>query len=109
MRPGDVVSDTLVTYDAKGQVLETWEVAADLDRSAGLSDIFDSYVEAAVRRFQARNGISADGVVRESTVIAMNVPAAVRLRQLEANIVRVRAMAGKRAANTLLIKPNHWA
>jgi L,D-transpeptidase YcbB len=66
----------------------------DLDRAAGVSDVFDSYVEAAVRRFQARNGITPDGVLRESTVSAMNVPAEVRLRQLETNIVRVRSMSG---------------
>lgn len=69
----------------------------DLDRSAGMSEVFDSYVEAAVRRFQARNGITADGVLRESTASAMNVPAEVRLRQLETNIVRVRAMNEKLA------------
>lgn len=66
----------------------------DLDQAAGVTEIFDSYVEAAVRRFQARNGITPDGVLRESTVAAMNVPAEVRLRQLEMNIVRVRAMSG---------------
>lgn len=66
----------------------------DLDEAAGVSEIFDSYVEAAVKRFQARNGISPDGVLRESTASAMNVPAEVRLRQLETNIVRVRAMSG---------------
>jgi murein L,D-transpeptidase YcbB/YkuD len=69
----------------------------DLDRSAGVSEVFDSYVEAAVRRFQARNGITADGVLRESTAAAMNVPAQMRLRQLEANVVRVRAMSDKLA------------
>lgn len=67
---------------------------SDLDQPAGGADIFDSYVEAAVRRFQARHGISADGVVRESTYAALNVPAEVRLRQLETNLVRVRAMSG---------------
>src|SRR5690606_23624040 len=69
----------------------------DLDSSAGVSDVFDSYVEAAVRRFQARNGITPDGVLRETTAAAMNVPADVRLRQLETNIVRVRAMNDKLA------------
>jgi L,D-transpeptidase YcbB len=29
----------------------------DLDVNAGIGDIFDSYVEAAVRRFQARHGL----------------------------------------------------
>jgi L,D-transpeptidase YcbB len=70
-------------------------VSADLDQAAGVSDIFDSYVEAGVRRFQARHGISADGVVREATVNALNVPVESRLRQLENNLVRVRAMSGQ--------------
>jgi murein L,D-transpeptidase YcbB/YkuD len=47
-----------------------------------------------VRRFQARNGITADGIIGESTISAMNVPPEVRLRQLEINVARVRAMAG---------------
>jgi len=70
-------------------------VSADLDQAAGVSEIFDSYVEAGVRRFQARHGISADGVVREATVSALNVPVESRLRQLENNLVRVRAMSGQ--------------
>lgn len=69
-------------------------VTGDLDKAAGVSEIFDSYVEAAVRRFQARNGITPDGVLRESTVSALNVPAEVRLRQLQTNVVRVRSMSG---------------
>jgi L,D-transpeptidase YcbB len=69
-------------------------VTGDLAQTAGVSDIFDSYVEAAVRRFQARNGITPDGVLRETTVSALNVPAEARLRQLEINIVRVRSMSG---------------
>jgi murein L,D-transpeptidase YcbB/YkuD len=69
-------------------------ITGDLDRAAGVSEVFDSYVEAAVRRFQARNGITSDGVLRETTISAMNVPAEVRLRQLETNIVRVRSMSG---------------
>jgi murein L,D-transpeptidase YcbB/YkuD len=68
--------------------------SGDLDPVAGVSDIFDSYVEAGVKRFQARHGISSDGVVREGTVNALNIPAEIRLRQLETNLVRVRSMAG---------------
>ena len=73
---------------------ERLAVTGDLDRAAGVSEIFDSYVEAAVKRFQARNGISPDGVLRDATITALNVPAQVRLRQLETNVVRVRAMSG---------------
>jgi murein L,D-transpeptidase YcbB/YkuD len=69
-------------------------VSGDLDANAGVTDIFDSYVEAAVRRFQARHGLSVDGVLREQGFRALNVPAAVRLEQLRINVVRLRAMSG---------------
>jgi murein L,D-transpeptidase YcbB/YkuD len=69
-------------------------VSGDLDASAGSSDIFDSYVEAAVRRFQARHGLTVDGVLREQTIAALNIPAEVRLTQLNINLVRLRSMGG---------------
>ena len=68
--------------------------SGDLEQTAGLSDTFDSYVDAAVRRFQIRHGLTADGVAGRSTIIAMNVPASVRLSQLETNLVRLRSMSG---------------
>jgi murein L,D-transpeptidase YcbB/YkuD len=69
-------------------------VSGDLDARAGESDIYDSYVEAAVRRFQARHGLSVDGIVRGQTLKALNVPAPVRLAQLRINLVRLRSMSG---------------
>jgi hypothetical protein len=65
-----------------------------LEQQAGLSDTFDSYVDAALRRFQLRHGLIPDGVMGEGTIEALNVPAHVRLRQLETNLVRVRSMSG---------------
>ena len=69
-------------------------VAGDLDANAGASDIYDSYVEAGVRRFQARHGLTVDGIVREQTLKALNVPAPVRLAQLRTNLVRLRSLSG---------------
>jgi len=69
-------------------------VSGDLDQTAGRDDIYDSYVEAAVRRFQARNGLTIDGVAREQTFAAANIPAQVRLGQLNTNLVRLRTMSG---------------
>jgi murein L,D-transpeptidase YcbB/YkuD len=69
-------------------------LSGDLDASTGVTDVFDSYVEAGVRRFQARHGLSVDGVVREQTFNALNVPAEVRLNQLKTNVVRLRSMGG---------------
>lgn len=68
--------------------------SGDLEQTAGLSDTFDSYVDAALRRFQLRHGLLADGVLGQATVVALNVPAHVRLRQLETNLVRLRSMSG---------------
>jgi murein L,D-transpeptidase YcbB/YkuD len=67
-------------------------VSGDLDPSAVGNDIYDSYVEAAVRRFQARHGLTIDGVVRASTLAAMNVPAETRLEQLKVNIERLKTL-----------------
>lgn len=66
----------------------------DLATGAGASDVFDSYVEAAVKRFQTRHGLTADGVVREATFAALNVPAEARLAQLKTNVVRLRSFSG---------------
>lgn len=66
-------------------------VAGDLEASAGESDIFDSYVEAAVRRFQARHGISVDGIVRKATFDRLNLPCEVRLAQLRTNLARLKS------------------
>lgn len=68
--------------------------SGDLRQSAGLSKTFDSYVDFAVRRFQERHGVNADGVVGKLTRSMLNVPAGVRLRQLETNLIRLRSMSG---------------
>ena len=70
-------------------------IAGDLDAATGASDVFDSYVEAAVRRFQARHGVPVDGVVSDSTFAAMNIPAAIRLNQLSTNLTRLKGLAAK--------------
>jgi murein L,D-transpeptidase YcbB/YkuD len=61
----------------------------DLAQRGGREDIFDSYVDAAVRRFQLRHGVAATGVVDAKTSAAMNVPVHVRLRQLQNNLARI--------------------
>ncbi len=69
-------------------------ISGDLNADSGESPVFDSWVEAAVRRFQARHGLPSDGVLGKYSYAAMNVPAATRLGQLETNLVRLRSMSG---------------
>ncbi|SFK32617.1 Murein L,D-transpeptidase YcbB/YkuD [Mesorhizobium albiziae] len=70
-------------------------VSGDLPQSAGISEAFDTYVDAAVKRFQARHGLPADGVLGKYSYAAMNISAPVRLGQLETNLVRLRSMSGE--------------
>jgi murein L,D-transpeptidase YcbB/YkuD len=69
-------------------------ISGDLSQSAGISQAYDTYVESAVKRFQTRHGLPADGVLGKYTYAAMNVGADVRLGQLETNLVRLRSMSG---------------
>ncbi len=68
--------------------------SGDLDPIAGAGPVYDSFVEAAVKRFQARHGLSQTGVVNEEVFAALNVSAAARLQQLETNIVRLKTFSG---------------
>jgi len=69
-------------------------VSGDLPQSAGLSQSFDSYVDAAVKRFQARHGLPSDGVLGKYSYAAMNVGVQVRLGQLQTNLGRLRERVG---------------
>jgi len=53
---------------------------------------YDGAVEKAVKRFQASNGLTPTGIVDKRTVAALNIPAAVRLAQLKANLVRLQEL-----------------
>ena len=72
-------------------------VSGDLPAAAAAnaSNAFDSYVDAAVKRFQARHGIQPDGVIGETTFAALNIPANVRLAQLATNLTRLKMLTSK--------------
>ncbi len=69
-------------------------VSGDLDPSSGSSPVFDSYVDAGVKHFQARHGLIENGVVSSVVFAAMNIPADTRMHQLEINLVRLKAFSG---------------
>lgn len=83
-----------VTDPSVQQLRQRLMVSGDLPQSAGVSSSFDSYVEGAVKRFQARHGLPADGVIGEYTLKAINVDANTRLGQLQTNLVRLQSMSG---------------
>ena len=68
--------------------------SGDIDANSGGSQVYDSYVEAGIKRFQERHGLLPTGVVAQQTYAALNVPAEMRLRQLEINLIRLKTLTG---------------
>jgi len=73
---------------------ERLSIAGDLELNSGEPQVFDSYVDAAVRRFQVRHGLHSDGIVHDTTLRALNVTADMRLQQLKINAGRLKALTG---------------
>jgi len=69
-----------VSDPAVQQLRQRLIISGDMPQSAGMSPSFDSYVDGAVKRFQSRHGLPADGAIGEFTLKAMNVSADPRLR-----------------------------
>lgn len=92
--PGNAVLRLGVRHANVQPLRERLITMGDLAQQWGISDIFDSYVDSAVRRFQARHGLVVDGVMGAEGFAAMNVALGIRIRQLETNLVRIRSMSG---------------
>jgi len=88
-----------VTHRAVALLRERLYLSGDLREGTSYPDYFDHYLERAVKRFQASNGLAPTGVVDARTIAALNVPASARLRQLRINLDRITSLArsaGKR-------------
>jgi murein L,D-transpeptidase YcbB/YkuD len=79
------------TYEALPQLAEKLRRFGDLAADAQVAgNLYDGAIVDAVKRFQSRHGLGADGVVSKRTFAALNVPATQRVRQIELAIERAR-------------------
>jgi murein L,D-transpeptidase YcbB/YkuD len=78
---------------AVGILRERFLMSGDLKEPGSFSEHFDYYLEKAVKRFQASNGLTPTGIVEKRTVAALNVPASARLKQLKTNLARLLELA----------------
>lgn len=53
-------------------------------------DLFDDELDTALRQFQKRHGLTVDGILGQTTLVALNVPSEHRVRQIFVNMERWR-------------------
>lgn len=81
-----------VTDPRVGTVRRRLAATGDLTLPEDPGDRYDETLEVAVRAFQRRHGLDADGQIGARTVAALNVPVETRIRQIELNMERFRWM-----------------
>jgi murein L,D-transpeptidase YcbB/YkuD len=84
---------TGMNHPAVLQLRKRLQATGDLQVYGGYPEVYDSYVEQAVKRAQLRHGVPATGFLDQTTIEALNVPAAVRLRQLRVNLPRLQSLS----------------
>ncbi|HSB92833.1 MAG TPA: L,D-transpeptidase family protein, partial [Flavitalea sp.] len=67
------------------------------------SMLFDDSLQSAVKRFQQRYGLSADGVVGGKTLLEMNAPLSGRIRQLLVNMERMKWVPAEPSGDFLFV------
>ena len=96
LKPGDssaVISDIGIRLQTLG----------DLSGAFTGGDRYDSVAVSGVKRFQARHGMHADGVIDSAFVRALNVSPAARMRSMLINMERLRWVSEAQAPNLLLV------
>jgi murein L,D-transpeptidase YcbB/YkuD len=69
------------------------EISGDLVGQS-IPDEYDAALVVAVKKFQARHGLPATGIIdSKATIEALNVPASIRLMQLQGSLRRLQALS----------------
>lgn len=97
LRLGDVSDDVPAL---RGRL----RITGDYDtRDPDTLDHFEVALDRAVRVFQRRHGLTADGIVGDKTRAALNVPVEARIRQIVLNMERLRWLPEELGTRYLLV------
>jgi L,D-transpeptidase YcbB len=100
--PADVQLQSGSNHPAVAILRERLLASGDL-RERSNSENFDYYVDKAVKRYQASNGLAPTGVVDKRTIASLNVTAASRLKQLKLNLTRLTDLSKGNARRYVLV------
>jgi murein L,D-transpeptidase YcbB/YkuD len=78
------------SYAGVPRLAQLLRAVGDLPDGAAVPDKYSGPLVEAVKRFQNRHGLEADGVIGKATLAALNVPLNQRVRQLELALERWR-------------------
>lgn len=67
------------------------------------TQVFNEHLETAVKNFQLRHGLKADGIVSKGTATEMNIPVIARIRQLLINMDRARWLPQQQDGKLILV------
>lgn len=79
------------------------EALGDLPAGTALPQRFEGALETALRAFQERHGLEADGVLGPATLKQLNVTPAQRARQIELSLERLRWMPPLQGPRTVVV------
>jgi murein L,D-transpeptidase YcbB/YkuD len=78
------------------------EISGDLVGKS-VPDEYDAALTEAVRKFQRRHALPPTGTIDRATIDVMNVPATVRLHQLQSNLTRLKTLAPAAASRYVMV------
>jgi murein L,D-transpeptidase YcbB/YkuD len=89
-----ISKDNLPKKGATGEaVAALWKrlgLSGDLDTSKVRTAVFDDQIEAAVKKFQQRHGITPDGKINTETLVSLNQSVQSKIQLIELNMERIR-------------------
>lgn len=100
LEPGD---EAVWVPDLRQRLMLLGDFIADGDSVVLSSEGYDSLLVAAVKRFQERHGLLADGVIGKGVIKQLNVRPSQRVRTLLVNMERLRWVPEQNAPDQLLV------
>jgi L,D-transpeptidase YcbB len=92
------------TYAALPQLASILRQNGDLDANVAIdSVVYDGAIVDAVKKFQSRHGLDADGVISKKTFAQLNTPASRRVEQIEWALERARWMPNRAAGPSIIV------
>jgi len=107
--PGTGTIKPGVSDDRIPAIRRRLEATGELTPGQPMTDVYDDELQAAVKLFQQRHGLADDGQMGRQTILAMNISASERARQVRVNMERWRWLPQKLEDNHIVVNvPGAW-